>query len=73
MLHFFKAGHDPVRWEFTEIERGGPYRLAMHHSHGIIVEYFRTSRAALVRIQELEELLVQARAFDDRALRRSAS
>jgi len=63
MLHFFKAGPDLVRWELSVVEHGGPYRLRLHHANGVIVEYFESSAAALVRIHELEELLVQARGF----------
>jgi hypothetical protein len=62
MLHVFRAGPDLVRWELTVVERGrGPYRLALHHSHGVIVEYFQQSTPALTRIHELEELVKRAR------------
>jgi hypothetical protein len=61
MLHFFRAGPDLVRWELTVVEQGGPYRLSLHHANGVIVEYFESSAAALVRIHDLEELLVRAR------------
>jgi hypothetical protein len=64
MLHFFRAGPDLVRWELTLVdEQDGPYRLALHHASGVIVEYFDSSAAALVRIHELEELLQKARGF----------
>jgi hypothetical protein len=63
MLHFFRAGPDLVRWELTLVEKAGPYRLALHHANGVIIEYFDTSAAALVRIHELEQLLVRARGF----------
>jgi hypothetical protein len=63
MLHFFRAGPDLVRWELTLVEQDGPYRLALNHAHGVIVEYFETSAVALVRIHELEELLLRARGF----------
>ena len=63
MLHFFRAGPDLVRWELTIVEQPGPYRLSLHHANGVIVEYFETSALALVRIHELEELLVRARGF----------
>jgi hypothetical protein len=63
MLHFFCAGPDLVRWELTLVDQGGPYRLALNHANGVIVEYFQTSSLALVRIHELEELLVRARGF----------
>jgi hypothetical protein len=67
MLHFFRAGPDLVRWELTQVERGGSCRLAVHHAQGTIVEYFSTSAMAIRRVQELEELLVRARGFDDPA------
>jgi len=63
MLHFFRAGPDLVHWELTMVERNGPYRIALRHAHGEIVEYFATSTLALTRIHELEELLVRARGF----------
>ena len=63
MVHFFRAGPELVRWELTLVEQGGPYRLALHHAKGVIIEYFDTSAAALVRIHELEQLLVRARGF----------
>ena len=65
MLHFLKAGSEQVRWELTSIESGRSYRLAVHHSHGVIVEYFKTAALAIVRVQELENLLVRGREFDD--------
>jgi hypothetical protein len=65
MLHFLRAGPDLVRWELTEVARGGPCRLAVHHSQVTIVEYCATATKALMRVQELEELLVRARWFDD--------
>jgi hypothetical protein len=61
MLHFFRAGPDLVRWELTLVDEQGPYRLALHHAQGVIVEYFDTSASALVRVHELEELLQRAR------------
>jgi hypothetical protein len=50
-----------VRWELTAVESHGPYRLTVHHAQGVIVEYFETSAAALMREQELEDLLIAAR------------
>lgn len=55
------AGPEMVRWELTAVELNGPYRLTVHHSNGVIVEYFETSAAALMREQELEDLLIAAR------------
>jgi hypothetical protein len=56
-----------VRWDLTTVESngpygsGGPYRLTVHHGRGVIVEYFKATAAALVREQELENLLIAAR------------
>ena len=50
-----------VRWELTAVDTNGPFRLIVHHAQGVIVEYFETSAAALMRSQELEDLLVAAR------------
>jgi hypothetical protein len=65
MLHFFRAAPDQVRWELTAIESGQSYRLAVHHSQGVIVEYFKTSAMAVMRVQELEDLLARARGPED--------
>jgi len=61
VLNFFMAGPEMVRWELTAVESNGPFRLAVHHAHGVIVEYFETSGAALMREQDLEDLLIAAR------------
>lgn len=61
MLNFFMAGPDRVRWELTQLE-GGQCRLAVHHLQGVIVEYFASAAMALLRIQELEDLLTAAQA-----------
>jgi hypothetical protein len=61
VLNFFMAGPELVRWELTAVESNGPFRLIVHHAHGVIVEYFDTSAAALMREQELEDLLIAAR------------
>jgi hypothetical protein len=66
MLHFFKAAPDQVRWELTALESGQSYRLAVHHSQGVIVEYFTTSAMAIIRVQELEDLLARVRGPEDR-------
>ena len=55
------AGPDLVGWELTAVGPNGPYRLAIHHAQGSIVEYFDDVTAALLRQGELEELLVAAR------------
>jgi hypothetical protein len=61
VINFFMAGPDMVRWELTAVESNGPFRLIVHHAHGVIVEYFETPAAALMREQELEDLLIAAR------------
>jgi len=61
VINFFMAGPEMVRWELTAVESNGPFRLTVHHAHGVIVEYFETSAAALMREQELEDLLIAAR------------
>lgn len=65
MLHFFQAGADLVRWELTELARGGPCRLSVHHEQKVIVEYYKTPTMAILRVQELEQLLVCGRWFDE--------
>ena len=61
MLNFFMAGPDLVRWELTSLGSNGPYRLAIHHAAGSIVEHFDDVTAALLRQGELEEVLLAAR------------
>ena len=65
MLSFFMAGPDMVRWDLT-VESNGPFRLTVRHAQGVIVEYFNTAAAALLRQQELEDLLIAARGGDGR-------
>jgi hypothetical protein len=60
VLNFFMAGPEMVRWELT-VESNGPFRLTVRHAQGVIVEYFNTSSAALLRQQEIEDLLIAAR------------
>jgi hypothetical protein len=62
MANCFMAGSELVRWELIALGHDGPYRLAIHHTGGSIVEYFETVTAALLREKELEELLIAARA-----------
>ena len=61
VISFFMAGPELVRWELTAVESNGPFRLTVHHANGVIVEYFESSAAALMREQELEDLLIAAR------------
>ena len=60
MLNFFMAGPEMVHWSLTAVEADGPFRLALHHSHGVIVEYFNSPSSALLRQAELEDLLIAA-------------
>jgi hypothetical protein len=61
VINFFMAGPEMVRWELTAVESDGPFRLTVHHATGVIVEYCGTPSAALLREQELEDLLTAAR------------
>ena len=61
VINFFMAGPEMVRWELSAVESDGPFRLTVHHANGVIVEYFETPAAALMREQELEDLLIAAR------------
>jgi hypothetical protein len=61
VFSFFMAGPDMVRWELLAVESQSAYKLTVHHAHGVIVEYFKTSAAALTRQHELEDLLTAAR------------
>jgi hypothetical protein len=51
------------RRELVALGENGPYRLALPHAHGVIVEYFSTIDAALKRMMELECLLAAAQGF----------
>jgi hypothetical protein len=61
MANCFMAGPELVRWELIALGHDGPYRLAIHHAGGSIVEYFEAVATALLREQELEQLLIAAR------------
>ena len=65
MLHFFQAGPHQVRWDLTAIDNGQSYRFAVYHAQGMIVEYFTTAAMAIMRVQELEDVLVRARGIDE--------
>lgn len=68
-MNMFVAGADLVRWELTALAPQGPYRLAMHHANGSIIEYFRDIAAAMSREAELEALLKVAGAHGQLAPR----
>ena len=61
VINFFMDGPDLVKWELTQADASGACRLAVHHAHGVSVEYFSTTAMALRRVQELESLLTAAR------------
>jgi hypothetical protein len=61
MLQFFSASPDRVRWELVQVTGDGPYRLAIYHAKGVVIESFNTLTMALKRVQDLEELLSAAR------------
>jgi hypothetical protein len=62
VVNFFVAGSEVVRWEVASVGIGGDCRLSVWHSGGTIVEYFKTTAAALDREQEIEALFLAARA-----------
>ena len=57
MASAFQSGPDLVRSDLVALGEDGPYRLTIRHSHGVIVEYFHTTAAALHRQGALEDLL----------------
>jgi hypothetical protein len=61
MSNFFMAGADLVRWDLTTVRSDGRCCLRMHHATGSIVEYFNDATEALLRVGELESLLIAAR------------
>ena len=58
MANFFMAGSELVRWEIVSLGSAGPYKLAVMHPRGTIIEYFTTTDAAMRREQELEALFL---------------
>ena len=60
MLRLFQDDPDFVRWELTNDGNGG-CRLVVHYAHGTWVETFTSAPQALKRVQDLEDLLDQAR------------
>ncbi len=64
MLQLFQAGPHLVTCDLTALDVSGPYRLTVRHAHGVIVEYFQTTTAALMRRAALEDLLAAAQGFD---------
>jgi len=57
VVHFFTVGSLVVRSELLAMSPSGPFRLAIHHPNGPIVEYFDSAIAALVRQAEIEDAL----------------
>ena len=56
VINFFMVGSERVTWELVSVDNG-VYRLSISHSAGVIVEYFKSTAAALKRESELETLL----------------
>jgi hypothetical protein len=57
VLSFFNAGSDIVRWELT-VTHDRACRIVIHHTNGTTVQHFNTVAAALLRVKQLEDLLV---------------
>ena len=57
MVHFLNIGAQVVRSELLAMSPSGPFRLAVHHPNGPIVEYFDSAIAGLVRQAEIEDEL----------------
>jgi len=57
MVHFLTIGSHVVRSELLAMSPSGPFRLAVHHPNGPIVEYFDSAIAAMVRQAEIEDAL----------------
>jgi len=53
----------PPSVDVVALSQSGPYRMTLRHAHGVIVEYFPTTDAALLRVKALESLLDQAQGF----------
>ena len=60
MVSFLVVGPQMIRSEVCAIDHGAAYRLSLSHPHGVIVEYFKTAAAAIVRQQEIEALFLGA-------------
>lgn len=69
MVHAAHTEQQIGRSDLVALGERGPFRLTLHHSHGVIVEYFPTTKAALCRQVELEDLLAAAQGFSGRATR----
>jgi len=68
MVHFFTVGPHQIRCELHAMTPTGPYRLAVHHPGGPLIEYFDNAIAALVRQGEIEEVLLAERAQTDHGI-----
>jgi hypothetical protein len=58
MVSFLVVGPQMIRSEVSAIDNGAAYRLSLSHTHGVIVEYFKTAAAAIERKQEIEALFL---------------
>ena len=63
MEYIAHTNHVFGRSNLVALGERGPYRLTLPHADGVIVEYFRTTEAALRRLVELEDLLAAAHGF----------
>jgi hypothetical protein len=57
VVNFFMVGPERVTWELVSDDKPGVCRLSIAHSGGVIVEYFKSTAAALQREEEIEALL----------------
>jgi len=53
----------PPSVDVVALGHNGPYRMTLRHAHGVIVEYFTTTDAALLRVKALASLLDAAQGF----------
>lgn len=58
MVHFFTIGQNLIKWELHPMTPTGPYRLAIYHPSGPVIEYFESAIDALVRQGEIEDALL---------------
>ena len=61
VVHFFTIGSNVIKWELHPMTPTGPYRLAVYHPGGPVVEYFDSAIDALVREGEIEDALLTDR------------
>jgi hypothetical protein len=71
MRSLFLADPGLVYWELKPLgpHHNGPYHLLIQHATGVINEYFNQLAGALRRMDELENILREARAVDEHSRR----